>query len=85
MAIHSDGADDVDEGCMDSEVLLCAPLTIIHTDFYNYFQHGIDVLISGVTHKVQKVILHSNVVRPPLFNPTVSVQPINVSLVVLRR
>ncbi|KAF9515226.1 hypothetical protein BS47DRAFT_1342130 [Hydnum rufescens UP504] len=29
--------------------------------FYNYFQHGIDVLLSGTTHKVRKIILHSNV------------------------
>lgn len=32
-------------------------------DFYNYFQYGIDFLISGVTHKVKKIILHSNIVR----------------------
>ena len=31
-------------------------------DFYNYFQFGIDFLISGRTHVVQKIILHSNVV-----------------------
>ena len=32
------------------------------TDFYNYFQHGIDFLISDHTHVVKKIILHSNVV-----------------------
>lgn len=32
-------------------------------DFYNYFQYGIDFLVSGVTHKVKKIILHSNIVR----------------------
>ncbi|KAI6034351.1 hypothetical protein BKA83DRAFT_26282 [Pisolithus microcarpus] len=29
--------------------------------FYNYFHHGIDFLISGQTHRVRKIILHSNV------------------------
>ncbi|KAF8304781.1 UPF0183-domain-containing protein [Clavulina sp. PMI_390] len=29
--------------------------------FYNYFQHGMDILLSGTTHKVKKIILHSNV------------------------
>ena len=32
-------------------------------DFYNYFQHGIDILLSGTTHTVKKIILHSNIVR----------------------
>lgn len=31
-------------------------------DFYNYFQHGIDFLISGTTHTVRKIILHTNIV-----------------------
>lgn len=31
-------------------------------DFYNYFQHGLDFLISGSTHIVKKIVLHSNVV-----------------------
>lgn len=35
-------------------------------DFYNYFSHGIDFLISGQTHLVRKVILHSNVVSNEL-------------------
>jgi len=35
--------------------------------FYNYFQHGIEFLISGSTHVVQKVILHTNVPGSPLF------------------
>lgn len=33
------------------------------SDFYNYFQYGIDFLVSGVTHKVKKIILHTNIVR----------------------
>ncbi|EGO01868.1 hypothetical protein SERLA73DRAFT_177420 [Serpula lacrymans var. lacrymans S7.3] len=35
--------------------------------FYNYFQHGIDFLISGETHIVLKIILHTNVPGSPLF------------------
>jgi hypothetical protein len=31
-------------------------------DFYNYFQHGIDFLITGDTHIVRKIILHTNIV-----------------------
>ncbi|KAJ3512538.1 hypothetical protein NLJ89_g3462 [Agrocybe chaxingu] len=35
--------------------------------FYNYFQHGIDFLISESTHTVRKIILHTNVPGSPLF------------------
>ncbi|KDQ12751.1 hypothetical protein BOTBODRAFT_34211 [Botryobasidium botryosum FD-172 SS1] len=35
--------------------------------FYNYFQHGIDFLLSGTTHKVKKIVLHSNVPGSHLF------------------
>jgi hypothetical protein len=35
--------------------------------FYNYFQHGIDFLLSGSTHVVRKIILHTNVPGSPLF------------------
>ncbi|GBE79685.1 hypothetical protein BKA93DRAFT_723292 [Sparassis latifolia] len=35
--------------------------------FYNYLQHGIDFLISGSTHLVKKIILHSNIPGTPLF------------------
>jgi len=35
--------------------------------FYNYFQHGIDFLISGSTRIVRKIILHTNVPGSPLF------------------
>ena len=34
-------------------------------DFYNYLQHGIDFLISGDTHVVKKMIVHSNIVCDP--------------------
>lgn len=34
-------------------------------DFYNYFQHGIDFLISSSDHVVRKIILHTNIVRSP--------------------
>jgi len=36
--------------------------------FYNYFQHGIDFLISGATHTVRKIILHTNIPGSPLFH-----------------
>lgn len=39
------------------------PLSIYALDFYNYFHHGVDFLISGQTHIVRKIIIHSNVVR----------------------
>ncbi|KAL0070671.1 hypothetical protein AAF712_001892 [Marasmius tenuissimus] len=35
--------------------------------FYNYFQHGIDFLLSGQDHVVKKIVLHSNVPGTPLF------------------
>ncbi|KLO18040.1 UPF0183-domain-containing protein [Schizopora paradoxa] len=35
--------------------------------FYNYFQHGIDFLINGTTHIVQKIILHTNIPGTPMF------------------
>ncbi|OBZ70459.1 hypothetical protein A0H81_09967 [Grifola frondosa] len=35
--------------------------------FYNYLQHGIDFLVSGSTHIVKKIILHTNVPGTPLF------------------
>jgi len=35
--------------------------------FYNYFQYGVDFLLSGKTHIVQKIILHSNVPGTYLF------------------
>lgn len=46
------------------------------SDFYNYFQHGIDVLLSGTTHKVKKIILHSNVVsRDEPLSPSTFLTP----------
>ncbi|KZV77194.1 UPF0183-domain-containing protein [Peniophora sp. CONT] len=35
--------------------------------FYNYFQYGVDFLISDSTHIVKKIILHTNVPGSPLF------------------
>ncbi|ESK96066.1 hypothetical protein Moror_7411 [Moniliophthora roreri MCA 2997] len=35
--------------------------------FYNYFQHGLDFLISGLDHTVKKIVMHSNVPGTPLF------------------
>lgn len=39
------------------------PLSVNDLDFYNYFHHGVDFLISGQTHVVRKIIIHSNMVR----------------------
>ncbi|TDL29548.1 hypothetical protein BD410DRAFT_758470 [Rickenella mellea] len=41
--------------------------TIGDAYFYNYFQHGIDFMLSGTSHLVQKIILHSNVPGSPMF------------------
>ncbi|KZW03767.1 hypothetical protein EXIGLDRAFT_758093 [Exidia glandulosa HHB12029] len=35
--------------------------------FYNYLQHGMDFLISGKTHIVKKIVLHSNIPGSPMF------------------
>ncbi|KAL0949450.1 hypothetical protein HGRIS_009505 [Hohenbuehelia grisea] len=35
--------------------------------FYNYFQYGLDFYISGRTHIVQKIVLHSNIPGSPQF------------------
>lgn len=35
--------------------------------FYNYFQYGMDFLMSEMTHVVRKIILHTNVPGSPLF------------------
>ena len=43
-------------------------------DFYNYFQYGIDFLISGTTHIVKKIILHTNIVG---LSPRSYVHPVN--------
>lgn len=42
--------------------------SIVLEDFYNYFQHGMDFLISETTHIVKKIILHTNVVKFFLIN-----------------
>jgi hypothetical protein len=53
-------------------------MTFYSADFYNYFQHGIDFLLSDHTHIVKKIILHSNVVSPfilrqlPLVYPSIA-------------
>jgi hypothetical protein len=68
MAIHARSHNE-DEG----PELSCTPpahlglpshssMPFYSVDFYNYFQHGIDFLLSDHTHIVKKIILHSNVV-----------------------
>jgi hypothetical protein len=42
----------------------CPAYRLSLPDFYNYFQYGIDFLISGATHTVRKIILHTNIVSP---------------------
>ena len=67
MTIHASSPSS-DEGkemdCKFSNVISNKGIfQIFDADFYNYFQLGLDFLISGSTHKVKKIILHSNVVR----------------------
>ena len=66
MTIHSrsrslDGSED---GCKYTHT---SPLPSIYpfftSDFYNYFQFGVDFFISSSTHLVQKILLHTNIVR----------------------
>jgi len=52
MAIHAKSADSPSE---------------LRGYFYNYFQHGFDLLFSDSTHKLDKIVVHSNVPGSPLF------------------
>lgn len=38
-----------------------------HGVFYNYPTFGVDVLLNSINHKVEKLILHSNIPATPLF------------------
>ena len=66
MAIHARGhtEDESPEPSCTSSAFLVLPYMTQRrsSDFYNYFQHGIDFLLSDHTHIVKKIILHSNVV-----------------------
>ena len=66
MAIHARGhsEDESPEPSCKSFVrsFSSSYSNFLFLDFYNYFQHGIDFLISDHTHVVKKIILHSNVV-----------------------
>jgi hypothetical protein len=42
--------------------MLLSRIIDCHLDFYNYFHHGLDILLSGSDHRVKKIILHTNVV-----------------------
>ncbi|KAL5488082.1 hypothetical protein ACEPAI_6190 [Sanghuangporus weigelae] len=69
MAIHSrsktlDGSDD---GCKSVHPLQSYTYSYHTLDFYNYFQFGVDFLISSSTHLVQKIILHTNIPGTPMF------------------
>lgn len=71
MAIHarSHSEDDSPEPSCISPAYFVLPShsSMSSADFYNYFQHGIDFLLSDHTHIVKKIILHSNVVSTFLF------------------
>ena len=65
MTIHSrQGAadEDAESDCKLVCILSLMCCSFCCLDFYNYLQHGIDFLISGNTHTVKKIILHTNVV-----------------------
>ena len=65
MHIHSRQRSDEEEedsSCMGFTSPPASYLPCFPKDFYNYFQRGIDFLISGTTHTVRKIILHTNVV-----------------------
>ena len=66
MAIHARNPSldpHSDPSCMSPSFSTRARAhSAISSDFYNYFQHGIDFLISGTTHIVIKIVLHTNIV-----------------------
>ena len=66
MAIHARGHSEDESSepsCTSPAYSTSLFMTQCHSsDFYNYFQHGIDFLLSDHTHIVKKIILHSNVV-----------------------
>ena len=57
---------DSETGCT-AQLLYLLPLSHRPLDFYNYFQYGMDFLMSEMTHVVKKIILHTNVVSLVLF------------------
>ncbi|TBU32827.1 hypothetical protein BD311DRAFT_686113 [Dichomitus squalens] len=68
MTIHRSGPEsDADGDCEWHPTWTVYDIDTSHPDFYNYQQHGIDFLISGSTHTVKKIILHTNVPGTPLF------------------
>lgn len=70
MTIHarrSSVDEDADTDCEKTQIIPLLSCSFASADFYNYLQHGIDFLISGTTHTVKKVILHTNIVR--MLNP----------------
>jgi hypothetical protein len=79
MTIHSTSQaanENSDTGCAINSFMYLSCLSKIYpTDFYNYFQHGIDFLISGRNHVVRKIILHSNIVSRLIFHLVHSLIP----------
>ena len=65
MHIHSrqkTEEEDDDSSCECPASHWVFHLLYLLSDFYNYFQYGVDFLISGTTHTVRKIILHTNIV-----------------------
>lgn len=81
MAIHarSHNEDGSPELSCTSPAHLVLPshssMPFYSVDFYNYFQHGIDFLLSDHTHIVKKIILHSNVVSAFILRHVLLVYP----------
>lgn len=70
MNIHSapgTSASNCDSSCISPHIPRHLVTQLSFTDFYNYLQHGIDVLLDGSTHIVKKIILHTNIVRDMYF------------------
>jgi phagosome assembly factor 1 len=64
MNIHASRPTEEEEetDCERHDAISCKSIQICGVDFYNYFHLGLDFLISGFTHNVKKIILHSNMV-----------------------
>ena len=74
MTIHSRASkldEELGTSCLSPLSLFCM-IYLPGTDFYNYFQYGIDFLISGTNHVVKKIILHSNLVGACVFTSHIS-------------
>jgi hypothetical protein len=65
MKIHAVGPSsqpEVATSCKTSHIVHNRLSRPRFSDFYNYFQYGIDFLVAGDKHIVKKIILHTNIV-----------------------